>query len=115
MSTHDIQDSELQAVKDGLIKLGESIETIAKRELPKPEFLNNEISGDKIHGGTITEFSTMGIQDRATQLELVVENDLVTAKNLKVDLIKNNLKVEQDLEVTGTIKAEKLELSLIHI
>ena len=34
MSTHDIQDSELQAVKDGLIKLGESIETIAKRELP---------------------------------------------------------------------------------
>ena len=111
MSTHDIQDSELQAVKDGLIKLGESIETIAKRELPKPEFLNNEISGDKIHGGTITEFSTMGIQDRATQLELVVENDLVTAKNLKVDLIKNNLKVEQDLEVTGTIKAEKLEVS----
>ena len=43
MSTHDIQDSELQAVKDGLAKLGESIETIAKRELPKPEFQNNEI------------------------------------------------------------------------
>ena len=71
MSTHDIQDSELQAVKDGLAKLGESIETIAKRELPKPEFQNNEISGDKIHGGTITEFSTLGIQDKSTSLQLV--------------------------------------------
>ena len=48
MSTHDIKDSELKAVQDGLVQLGKSIEIIAKRELPKPEFLNNEISGDKI-------------------------------------------------------------------
>ena len=113
MSTNDIQDSELKAVKDGLVKLGESIETIAKRELPKPDFQNNEISGDKIHGGTITEFSTLGIQDKATSLQLVVENDLVTTSNLKVDLIKDTLKVEEDLEVAGTIKASKLEVNEI--
>tara|TARA_B100000212_G_scaffold75301_2_gene53269 strand:- start:644 stop:1756 length:1113 start_codon:yes stop_codon:yes gene_type:complete len=111
MSTHDIQDSELQAVKEGLEQLGKSIETIAKRELPKPEFLNNEISGDKIHGGTITEFSTMGIQDRATSLQLVVENDLVSTDNLKVGLLKNSVKVEEDLTVAGTIKAAKLEVN----
>ena len=111
MSTHDIQDSELKAVKDGLEQLGRSIETIAKRELPKPEFLNNEISGDKIHGGTITEFSTMGIQDRATSLQLVVENDLVSTDNLKVGLLKNSVKVEEDLTVAGTIKAAKLEVN----
>ena len=113
MSTNDIQDSELKAVKDGLVKLGESIETIAKRELPKPDFQNNEISGDKIHGGTITEFSTLGIQDKATSLQLVVESGLVTTGNLKVDLIKDTLKVEEDLEVAGTIKASKLEVNEI--
>ena len=93
MSTHDIKDSELKAVKDGLDTLGHAIETIANRVVPKQEFLNNEISGDKVHGGTITQFSSMGIQDRANKLELVVENDLVTVDTLKVGLLKNNVKV----------------------
>jgi|TARA_B100001996_G_scaffold59548_1_gene42424 hypothetical protein len=110
MSTNDINDSELIAVKEGLAKLGESIEIIAKRELPKPEFLNNEISGDKIHGGTITQFSTMGIKDNATSLQLVVQNGLVTVDNLKVTLLKENVKVEENLEVVGTIKASRLEV-----
>tara|TARA_B100000674_G_scaffold124364_1_gene95334 strand:+ start:2486 stop:3598 length:1113 start_codon:yes stop_codon:yes gene_type:complete len=113
MSTNDIKDSELQAVKDGLVKLGESIETIAKREIPRQEFRNNELSGDKIHGGTITQFSSMGIQDRATKLELVVENDLVTVDSLKVGLLKNSVKVEENLDVVGTIKAAKLEVNEI--
>ena len=92
MSTHDINDSEILAVKDGLAKLGQSIETIAKRELPKQEFLNNELSGDKIHGGTITEFSSVGIQDKAHSTQLVVENDLVTVSNFKADLLKGKVK-----------------------
>ena len=115
MSTHDIQDSELKAVQDGLVQLGKSIEIIAKRELPKPEFLNNEISGDKIHGGTITEFSTMGIQDRATKLELVIENDLVSTDNLKVGLLKNSVKVEEDLTVAGTTSLDNTSVSYTHL
>jgi|TARA_B110000444_G_C18798067_1_gene575956 hypothetical protein len=111
MSTHDINDSEILAVKDGLAKLGQSIETIAKRELPKQEFLNNELSGDKIHGGTITEFSSVGIQDKAHSTQLVVENDLVTVSNFKADLLKGKVKIEEDLEVVGTIKAAKLEVN----
>ena len=35
MSTHDIKDSELKAVKDGLDTLGHAIETIANRVVPK--------------------------------------------------------------------------------
>ena len=113
MSTHDIKDSEIKAVKEGLDTLGQAIETIANRVVPKQEFLNNEISGDKVHGGTITQFSSMGIQDRANKLELVVENDLVTVDTLKVGLLKNSVKVEEDLNVVGTIKASRLEVDEI--
>ena len=113
MSTHDINDSEIKAVKEGLDTLGQAIETIANRVVPKQEFLNNEISGDKVHGGTITQFSSMGIQDRANKLELVVENDLVTVDTLKVGLLKNSVKVEEDLNVVGTIKASRLEVDEI--
>ena len=113
MSTHDIKDSEIKAVKEGLDTLGQAIETIANRVVPKQEFLNNEISGDKVHGGTITQFSSMGIQDSANKLELVVENDLVTVDTLKVGLLKNSVKVEEDLNVVGTIKASRLEVDEI--
>ena len=113
MSTHDIKDSEIKAVKEGLDTLGQAIETIANRVVPKQEFLNNEIRGDKVHGGTITQFSSMGIQDRANKLELVVENDLVTVDTLKVGLLKNSVKVEEDLNVVGTIKASRLEVDEI--
>ena len=113
MSTNDIKDSEIKAVKEGLDTLGQAIETIANRVVPKQEFLNNEISGDKVHGGTITQFSSMGIQDRANKLELVVENDLVTVDTLKVGLLKNSVKVEEDLNVVGTIKASRLEVDEI--
>ena len=38
MSTHDIKDSEIKAVKEGLDTLGQAIETIANRVVPKQEF-----------------------------------------------------------------------------
>ena len=61
MSTNDINDSEILAVKNGLLQLGEAIETIANRELPAPEILNRSLSGDKIHGGKISAFSSLGM------------------------------------------------------
>ena len=59
MSTKDINDSEILAVKNGLLQLGEAIDTIANRELPTPVFNKNSLSGDVVHGGKISDFSSL--------------------------------------------------------
>ena len=74
----------------------------------------NALSGDLIHGGTITDFTSAGIRDEADSLVLKVTND--------------SIEVQKDLNVKGTIRVENLEyiqaqvpklnvqeLSLIHI
>ena len=44
MSTHDINDTEILAVKNGLLQLGEAIDTIAHRQLPAPEIADRSLS-----------------------------------------------------------------------
>ncbi len=113
MSTNDINDSEILAVKNGLLQLGEAIETIANRELPAPKIENDSLSGDQIHGGKISAFSSSGIRDQATRQILVVQNDGIVADYLTVATIRGDTIVENDLNVGGTIKATKLEVDEI--
>ena len=55
---------------------------------------DRELSGDKIHSGTITEFASTGIDDNATDKKISIENDKIT--------------VENDLEVKGKIDCKTL-------
>ena len=110
MSTNDINDSEILAVKNGLLQLGEAFETIANRELPAPEILNRSLSGDKIHGGKISAFSSLGIRDEATKQTIVIKDDGVYADNISVSTIVGDTNVEHDLNVGGTITASRLEV-----
>ena len=55
----------------------------------------NALSGDLIHGGTITDFTSAGIRDEADSLVLKVTND--------------SIEVQKDLNVKGTIRVENLE------
>jgi len=55
----------------------------------------NALSGDLIHGGIITDFSSSGVKDEADSLVLRVKNDCV--------------EVENDLHVKGTVRVENLE------
>jgi hypothetical protein len=55
----------------------------------------NALSGDLIHGGTITDFNSSGMRDEADSVVLKVKNDFV--------------EVENDLHVKGTIRVENLE------
>ena len=41
-------------IKIGLTQVANGIEAVANQPAPKPEFANNEISGDKVHGGVIS-------------------------------------------------------------
>jgi len=56
---------------------------------------NNSLSGDLIDGGTITHFNSSGINDSADSVNLTIKNDQV--------------EIESDLNVKGTIRVENLE------
>ena len=55
----------------------------------------NALSGDLIDGGTITNFNSSGIQDRADSTQLTIKNDCV--------------EVAKDLHIKGTVRVENLE------
>jgi len=113
MSTNDIQDSEILAVKNGLSQLGEAIETIAHRTMPKPTYANDEISGDIVHGGTISSFSSVGIQDRASRQSLIVENNKISVDTIDTVKLLGDVEVEKDLMVVGTVKAQRIETNVL--
>ena len=110
MSTRDIKDSELLAVKNGLLQLGDAIETIANRELPAPEIPNRSLSGDKIQGGKIAQFSSAGIRDEAMKQTLVVKDEGIYVDNIDVATLVGDTTIENDLTVGGTITATRLEV-----
>ena len=112
----------MEHVNDTLAKLKESfeetysaIEKIALKPAEKPEFLNNEISGDKIHGGRITKFSSMGIVDEATSQVIAVKDDGVHTDHLYVRTIRNaqGVQVLGNLKVQGDITAKSLHVDEI--
>ena len=63
--------------------------------LQQIDLYKNALSGDLIDGGTITNFNSSGIQDRADSTQLTIKNDCV--------------EVAKDLHIQGTVRVENLE------
>lgn len=72
----------------------ENIST-ARIDIKQLDVYENSISGDAIHGGTITDFRSSGINDKSDSLQLTVKNDKV--------------EIESDLVVKGTVTVENLQ------
>lgn len=108
MSNKDLQETDILAVKNGLAQLGQAIDTLANRELPKPSYANDEISGDMVHGGTISQFTSVGIQDRASKQSLIVENDKISVDSIDTVKLLGDVQVERNLNVVGTVHAQKM-------
>jgi len=73
----------------------ESVDEKLNEALSKLASHNNiiedrELSGDKIHSGTITDFASTGIDDNASDKKIFIEDEKIT--------IQNNLKVEGTLD-----------------
>lgn len=98
-------------IKIGLAQVADGLEAIANREPPVPVFKNNEISGDKVHGGTISMFSSIGIEDAATQRVMHLNDNGVSVNNLVTDHISSSPTVYGDLTVEGLITAQKLHVN----
>ena len=100
-------------IKIGLTQVANGIEAVANQPAPKPEFANNEISGDKVHGGVISMFESIGIKDEATERVMHVNDSGVSVTNLVTDHISSSPTVYGDLTVQGLITAQRLHVDEI--
>lgn len=107
--TEHINDT-VNKIKIGLSQVADALEVIASTA-PKPEFINNEISGDKVHGGTISMFKSIGIEDTATERAVLVTDEGTVIDNLVTDHISSSPTVYGDLTVQGLITAQKLHVN----
>lgn len=64
---------------------------------------DDSISGNKIHGGVISDFQSTGIQDLATQTSLIVTNGTATVDKIRTKAIDGNVQVNGNIELAGTI------------
>ena len=73
------------------------IEKISEKrvDVNQLDVYENSISGDAIHGGKITDFSSAGIKDKADSLQITVRNDRV--------------ELARDLVVGGTVTVQNLK------
>jgi hypothetical protein len=103
-------------IRENLNNLATSLEDVLNRPVAKPVINDRSLSGDKINGGMITNFSSVGIKDKSTYTGspvLVVENDYVKVPALSTARIINPLTVEGNLTVKGEIHATKLHVDEI--
>ena len=75
--------------------------------IPRDSLLinENELSGDLIDGGTITNFSSTGIKDLATKQTIVVEDDKLTVQNITVKNVEGNTTFRGDVKIYGVLDA----------
>lgn len=91
---------------------------IRSPDLNKDKFNANEIpdraiSGNKIRGGVIAQFSSAGIKDESTKSILLVNDDGISVDVINVSKLTGNVNVEGSLHVGGEITAEKLHVNEI--
>ena len=100
-------------IHDILKDLGDAIDGISKRQVQKTTILDRELSGDKINGGMITNFASVGIKDTATKAVLQIADDGVRVNVIYANVIASPLTVKGNLTVEGEIHARKLHVDEI--
>ena len=68
-----------------------------------PIIQDDSISGNKVHGGVISDFQSTGIQDLSTITSLVVSNGRITVDGIRTKRLEGNVDVQGNLTVLGTI------------
>jgi hypothetical protein len=98
-------------LRQGLEQIVNAIEELANEPAPKPKFIQNELSGDIIHGGTITKFSSTGIADESTQRVVLVNDKGLHTDSLTVSNVLNEVTFDKDVHVNGELYATKLHVN----
>jgi hypothetical protein len=97
-------------IRKSLESLAEVIEKIDSKPSPAPIINDRSLSGNKINGGIITNFASVGIADETTKRVLVLTDTGLKVSNAKIDKIDNDLEINGSLNVKGEIFAKKLHV-----
>ena len=100
----------IHTIKQGLNDLVSAVEELKDQPVAQPEILDRGLSGNKINGGKITNFSSVGITDEAKKPILTVHNDGITVDKITAREITNPLTVKGKLVVLGEVTATKLHV-----
>lgn len=105
-------DPNLQKLRDGLSAIALAVETIAAQKT-KIEILDRELSGNKIHGGLITQFKSTGIEDTSSKPIMHVSDIGLRVNTIHTRSLIGDVKVNGSLTVEGEITADKLHVKEI--
>ena len=111
MQYNDIDQNEINKIKQGLQELGNSIEAIAKRTVPVQKIEDRQLTGNAIQGGKITQFRSTGITDQANQTVLLVDNGGITVDNIDAKTITGDTTVTGALKVDGHLDCNSLHVN----
>ncbi len=100
-------------IRNSLSTLATAIEDLQNAPAVEPTILDRQLSGNKVHGGRITEFASKGIKDKATDYVLTVNDDGVHVAVAHINTIANSVEVQGDLTVSGTVHAQRMHVDEI--
>ena len=89
-------------IRTGLNALADAIDEL-KQPKPTPEIGERALSGNVIHGGLITHFSSVGIRDKATDEVVRVADDGLHVEAIHLSKIEGTVDVA--MTSCGTIDA----------
>lgn len=110
--SNNIDKHKVQISSEGLVTLATVIEQLANVDrTPDMSMLaNGSISGDKIAGGRITRFQSVGIKDESTRLVVHINDDGILTDVIDVEVLEGDTTVNGDLTVDGTLRVNKLHV-----
>lgn len=107
----NISDQEILRIRQGLTDLGDAIFNLSRQAAPVPEIIDRSLSGNKIHGGKITKFHSVGIKDDSTRLVVLVNDDGIVTDNIDVETLVGDTHISGGLTVDGHITASSLHVN----
>ena len=105
--------TDIQKVTDSLSSLASAIQDLANDSETEIEINDRSLSGNKIHGGMITKFQSQGIRDESTQATVLVNDLGLHVDNMTINEVLSPISIKGDLDVKGSITAEKLHVNEI--
>lgn len=97
-------------LRQSLENIASAIEAVDNKP-PQAAVINDRsLSGNKIHGGIITRFASVGISDESSRRVVVVNDDGLKVSTANIDTIAGPLQVNGALNVQGEIFATRLHV-----
>lgn len=97
-------------LRQSLENIASAIEAVDNKPPQQAQINDRSLSGNKINGGIITNFTSVGIGDEATKRVLVVTDQGINVSKANIDTITNALTVDGALTVQGEIFATRLHV-----